>query len=399
MSATTSRPLPDPEISLRDARDFIVGSLLGRRTIGGCSEASLPLFVHDLLDALYRLVQSCHLPEFTDHGLPHLCSVVDRISRWELPPSVNVGSPLLCNNLDPGEAGVLLIAALVHDIGMLSQNPVDLPEDALQVKSKALWPDVATWVRQTHVDRLDKLVRRILRDPEHRKFLETTLFERAIDVAKAHQRWPWEWSDDWSFARDRGLAAVLAVADLLDEDSGRCDTLTLLGHREGNLSNRAHWLRHALTANRVLVTRGRICVKMIKPPETGDTLKPVYSALRNHFRLVNLYNADLQHVGASITNIDLEPSAGVPDRIADSLAGWDRLHGFATEQAFCYHILRTFMTLALKDGRRIDARTLNELQVAALEDVDTRILDACEGIAEPRSEFERAFAAISGSTE
>lgn len=361
----------------------------------------MPLFIHDLMDALYRLVQSCHLPEFTDHGLPHLCSVVDRISRWELPSSANVGSALLCNNLNPDEAGVLLVAALIHDIGMLSQNPKDLPDDTSPLKNKALWPDIAAWVRQTHVDRLEKLVRRVLSHPEHSRFLETTLFERAIAIAKAHQCWPWAWSGDWSAnPRDRGLAAVVAVADLLDEDSGRCDTLTLLDHREGNLANRAHWLRHALTANRILVTRGRVRVEMVKPPGTGDTLRPVYSALRNLFRLVKLYNADLQHLGASIADIDPDPSSDVPDQIAESLAGWDRLHGFATEHAFCYHVLRTFLPEALRDSRRIsDSWTRAELRDAELEDVDTSILDSCDVTAEPRSEFERAFAAISGRTE
>lgn len=393
----STRSLPDTEITLRDARDFILSSRLGRRAIGCDSEPSLPLFIHDLMDALYRLVQSCHLPEFTDHGLPHLCSVVDRISRWELAPSGK--DDFLCDNLDAREAGALLIATLIHDIGMLSQNPADLPADASQLKSKSHWPDIATWVRQTHVDRLEKLVRRALDIPDHRKLLESAHFARAIQIAKAHQCWPWEWSGDWtSNVRDRGLAAVVAVADLLDEDSGRCDTSTLLDHREGNLSNRAHWLRHALTANRVLVTHGRIRVDLVKPPRTGDALTPVYSAIRNHFRLVELYKTDLQHLRAAITNIDFTPSTGVPDQVARSLASWEKLPGFATEQAFCYHVLRTFLPLALNDHRRIDDRALAELRVAALESVDTRILDASDGTAEPRSEFERAFFAILGAT-
>lgn len=80
MSAIYLRPLPDPEIGLRDARDFILGSPLSRRALG-CSQPFLFLFLHDLLEVVYRLVQSCHLPEFTDHGLPHLCSLVDRVSR------------------------------------------------------------------------------------------------------------------------------------------------------------------------------------------------------------------------------------------------------------------------------------------------------------------------------
>ena len=127
MSRERFRSLPDPEINLRDARDFILSSLLARTALNG-TDSSLALFLHDLLDAIYRLALSCHLPEFTDHGLPHLCSLVDRVSRWELPPRPNNPRPYLCESLSSDEASVLLIALLIHDIGMLSQNPIDLPE-------------------------------------------------------------------------------------------------------------------------------------------------------------------------------------------------------------------------------------------------------------------------------
>src|SRR5206468_905627 len=132
------RPLPDPEISLRDARDFIISSSLARRAMAG-GPADMPLFLHDLLEIVHRLVQSCHLPEFTDHGLPHLCSLVDRVSRWET-PSVGAASPeSLCARLQPREAAILLIALLIHDLGMLSQNPIDLPDDATALQSKSQW--------------------------------------------------------------------------------------------------------------------------------------------------------------------------------------------------------------------------------------------------------------------
>lgn len=396
MPSSAERQVPDPEISLRDARDFIVTSPITRHAFG-CSDGDLPIFLQDILEAVYRLVQSCHLPEFTDHGLPHLCSLIDRISRWQLPPADGQRRHLT-DVLEPDEAAILLIATLVHDIGMLSQNPIDLPDNATPLQRKALWSDVAAWVRQTHVERLHKLLRRLLRHAKLGQFLDSELFNRAIDVATSHQRWPWDWEGEWTqLPRVRGLAAVVAVADLLDEDSARCDTRTLLEHREGNLSNRAHWLRHALTENRVLVVDGRIRVEMVKPPRTGDLLKPVYSALRNHFRLVVLYEADLKSLDARITNIDLNPSTGVPDRASLVLDRWDEIPGFATEQAFCFQILRTFMPLVLKDSRRMDAKMAAALRLASLEDVDSRLLDACEGTEEPRTEFERTFAAIAAS--
>jgi len=392
MTPNSVRPLPDPEIALRESRDFILGSRLARRAL--CSSVpNLALFVHDLIEAVHRLVQSCHLPEFTDHGLPHLCSLIDRISRWELP--ISPPRSLLCDNISSDEAGTLLIGTLIHDIGMLSQNPIDLPDGATHLQSKASWPDIASWVRQTHVDRMDKLVRRILFNAGYDGFLVGEMFINAAEVAKSHQRWPWEWRGDWTKApRLRGLAALIAVVDLLDEDSARCDTTTLLEHREGNELNRAHWLRHALTANRILVNNGRIRIEMIRPPNTGRVLKPVFSALRNHFRLVALYESDLLALNAPITNVDIEPSTGVPDREAPELSGWDRIRGFSTENALCFQLMRTFMSPVLKDARRCDAETIRGLRVASLEDVDLALLEACEGAAEPRTEVEKTFAAL-----
>jgi len=392
MKSAQSRPLPDPEISLRDARDFIFGSLLGRRALC-CPEIDLRLFLHDLLDAIYRLVRSCHLPEFTDHGLPHLCSLVDRISRWELRPD-DSGRIHLWQELSPDEAAILLIATLIHDIGMLSQNPINLPDDASHLKSKSLWPDIATWVRKTHVDRLEKLVCRLLRHAEHDAFLDSALYRTAVEVAKSHQSWHWEWEGEWTDTpRYRGLAAVVAVADLLDEDSARCDTTTLLEHREGTQLNRAHWLRHGLTSNRILVVNGRIHVEMVRPPGTEDSLRPVFSALRNHFKLVQLYNSDLSSIGAGI-EIDLIPSTGVPILVEPSLAGWREIGGFATENALCYQLLRSFLDLALKNFRGCSPKALEELKKISLEDVDLRLFYVCEGAFEPRTEFERTFTAI-----
>lgn len=62
------RTLPDPNLSLRDATDFIFGSSLSRKALETPISA-FTLIVRDLLEAIHRLAQSCHLPEFTDHGL------------------------------------------------------------------------------------------------------------------------------------------------------------------------------------------------------------------------------------------------------------------------------------------------------------------------------------------
>lgn len=119
------RPLPDTDLSLRDASDFIFESVLSRKALLNPSPPSLAVFLREIIGSIHRLTVSCHLPEFTDHGLNHLCSLVDRISRWTSPSG---GTPrLVVENLEPSECAVLLLATLIHDVGMLSQRPEDLP--------------------------------------------------------------------------------------------------------------------------------------------------------------------------------------------------------------------------------------------------------------------------------
>ena len=77
--------LPDPRITLREARDFVFSSLLGRLALDVTVWPQWPRVLHDLIEVVHHLVQSCHMPEFTDHGLPHICSLVDRVSLWESP--------------------------------------------------------------------------------------------------------------------------------------------------------------------------------------------------------------------------------------------------------------------------------------------------------------------------
>jgi hypothetical protein len=118
------RGLPDPDISLREARDFIFSSPLGRGALAALAWPQWPLVLHDLIEVIHRLVQSCHLPEFTDHGLPHLCSLIDRLSLWQ-----SGGGQAVVEQLTPDESATLLLATLLHDLGMLSQNEADLPDN------------------------------------------------------------------------------------------------------------------------------------------------------------------------------------------------------------------------------------------------------------------------------
>ena len=222
-------------------------------------------------------------------------------------------------------------------------------------------------------------------------------FAQAVRVAAAHQEWPWKWAGPWQQnARQRGLAALVAVSDLLDEDAARCDTPTLLRHREGNALNLAHWIRHGLTSNRIMVKNGSISVEMHRPPLADHRLRPVFGGLRNHFRLVSLYNDDLQAVNAAIPNIHFSPCTGLPDPQNPILENWQRLPGYPNVQALCYHLLRSFMALSLKDPERVPPTDLDRIRRVALEDVDLTILQGARSDQEPGTEIEQAFHAIAG---
>jgi len=93
-------------------------------------------------------------------------------------------------DFDSDHAAILLVATLVHDIGMLSQRPEDMPKPDDQLGGFSQ-KDVPSWVRQTHIPRLRNLLERILEETEFRDHINHTIISRAIKVAQAHGKWPW----------------------------------------------------------------------------------------------------------------------------------------------------------------------------------------------------------------
>ncbi len=387
------RLLPDPDLALRDASDFIFDSALGRRALQEPEPRCLAVFLREVIQTIYRLTVSCHLPEFTDHGLGHLCSLVDRLSRWTTIPSPN-GSSLIVDQLSSTEATVLLFATLLHDIGMLSQRPEDLPPESAGTRSVQ---DVPNWVRSTHIARMERLTVRLLHGTQFDVLTQHTVVQRAFTVARAHGRWPWEWSSLQFPERDAGLAAMVAVADLLDEDSMRCDSATLLRHRYGDALNCAHWMRHGLTANRVLVIDGRINVRLARPPRTDARAESILTALRNHYRLVMLYLAALGQVNASLLSVDFDPPIGLPNSEAAELDGWSDMPEFRFQSALVYHLLESFMPEALLDARRISEENIQRLVTLGLQRIDLTEFYQIRGTSAPRTSLEQSFHALLGS--
>jgi hypothetical protein len=386
------RQLPDPDLSFRDGLDYILDSALCHRAFSDPHPKDLVLIVRETALLIDRLTRSCHLPEFTDHGLPHLCSLLERISSWtsDDPP----GRPqLLVERLSPEECSILLLAVLFHDIGMLSQRPDDLPRPAPPWALKSM-NDVPNWVRSTHILRMRGLVCRGLSNRQGTQ-PNDRLIQRSLSVAAAHGSWPWQDEFAQLSERDRALAAVLAVADLMDEDSNRCDLTTLLNHRQGTELNRAHWVRHGLTIGRLQISSDQINVRLVSiPGASSAAMSPVFAALRNHFRLVRLYSSALAAIKAGSLNFRFSPDSGVPIETNRELSQWENIPGFTTDNAISFQLLSTFFPVALLDNEKATPEEMNEAR-SLLEPVDLKDFCAVRGKVEPRSTYEQVARALS----
>ena len=395
MKISNERTLPDNDLTLKNSRDFIMNSLLARRALTSkCLAGELSILLNDLIEKIYRLSLSCHMPEFTDHGLSHISSLVERVSSWTV-----ANGQRLVEFLNSDDAARLLVAILIHDLGMLSQRAEHLPADIAPEKQKALNPKISNWVRKTHIDRLvllfKDLVKELKSDFKYTFRVDDTFIKDTLKIACSHDKWAWEFEfkkDNLSF-----LAAVLAVVDLLDEDSARCDTMTMIKHRHGDELNKAHWIRHCLTANRVSIEMSRIKVLLVKPANWSNDslLEPLYSAIRNHFKLIKLYNGTLKYgtLDAAI-EIDFSPSTGVPSKVANELKCWNEIDGYGTEQAFCYQLLNSFMNIALKEDMKEDE--LKHIKRISMEDIELTEFKRIRSESIPRSEYEKSFYALLG---
>lgn len=317
----------DFKTDLRVASDFILSTNLCRKALESSLPGGVANIIRDILIAIDMLVQSCHLPEFTDHGIPHLVSLVERADQW------TVGDDkYLVELLNSDEAALLILSILTHDMGMLSQDPLDMEA----VQSTKGMSDVASWVRKTHCTRLPRLLRRILTAKGYTEFTTSKYFDLLCCISMAHEEWSWQdkaqhypdirkiapnvSADGYIVSADRacGIAAVVSVCDILDEDSLRCDTETLLLHRQGNALNKAHWIRHLLTKERVYIKRNKFAVtfrwlryemdqrvqpQIVNDPsgcQSGSRRQTTLDALKNQFSSALLYNDDLSAIKADL---------------------------------------------------------------------------------------------------
>lgn len=336
--------LPDFKIGLREATDFVFASELCRKAVNAFFPISITNVIRDLLSSIDVLSKNCHIPEFTDHSLLHVVSVIDRASEW----TVNNGMRLV-DKLTARECSLLILSLICHDLGMLSQDPNDLPDG--EVRHIV---DVSTWVRRTHCQRLPKLLERLLLNFRttsggvvYKEFTDSVFFRVMCYIAMAHQEWSWqktpspenyrgieeqadkvekEYGGPMGKKRLFAIASIVAVCDLLDEDSARCDTETLLLHKQGTALNKAHWIRHLLTKNRVLVRNNRFNVQFRWPAfyidprgkkinedpsgcNDGAARMIVLEAMKNHYSSALLYNDDLRRIDAGLDEPIFDPDS------------------------------------------------------------------------------------------
>ena len=294
------RNLPDFNIELSQAIDFIMDSNIAKKAFEREPFSNFTNLIRMLLASIDRLADNCHMPEFTNHAMPHICSLIKRASEW----GVNNG---WLSHISSEEAGMLLLAIISHDIGMLSQDAKNLP-DSDAINSRKGLADLANWTRQTHVIRLKKLLLLIMEESGCLNDANRKYIKLAADMGATHSCWPKDKRFDckvFKHARIRksnimALCAVIAVVDLLDEDTSRCDTETLVKHKRGNSENIAHWARHTLTVNVSEIKNNCVDVTLQDLSDTPKDFDNIYLALKNHYRLIMLYNDVLQAIDATI---------------------------------------------------------------------------------------------------
>ncbi|MBC7078092.1 MAG: hypothetical protein H5T92_07300, partial [Synergistales bacterium] len=151
--------------------DHVLASALGRLAVetGLVQRAGRPAaanLLRECVEQIIRMADQCQLQEFTEHGLSHIASLVDRIDSWTTSRGVS-----LVNALTNDEAFLLLFAVITHDIGMLSQRESDLPEQA-RTRFAMVFADLPVWVRRTHVHRIEAILRRTL-GQRYRDFVDS----------------------------------------------------------------------------------------------------------------------------------------------------------------------------------------------------------------------------------
>lgn len=150
------KQIPDFDTELDQSISFIFESEITKKALVRSPFDNFANILLEIIHSIDRLADNCHIAEFTNHAMPHICSIIKRASKW-------AESDGWVKRISSQEAAYLLLALLIHDIGMLSQDAKYIPvkERSKYIKGSS---DIANWVRRTHVIRIDGLVKYILNE-------------------------------------------------------------------------------------------------------------------------------------------------------------------------------------------------------------------------------------------
>lgn len=145
------KQIPNFDTELDQSVSFVFGSPITKKALIRPPFDEFANILVEIIQSIDRLADNCHMAEFTNHAMPHICSIIKRASEW-------AESDGWIKKISSQEAAYLLLALLVHDIGMLSQDAKYIPiqERSKYIKGSA---DIANWVRRTHVIRIEGLVK------------------------------------------------------------------------------------------------------------------------------------------------------------------------------------------------------------------------------------------------
>lgn len=366
------KQIPDFDIELNQTVSFVFESQITKKAMERPPFDDFANILVEIIQSIDRLADNCHMAEFTNHAMPHICSIIKRASEW-------AESDGWIKKISSQEAAYLLLALLIHDIGMLSQDAKYIPaqERSKYIKGSS---DIANWVRRTHVIRIEGLVKHILDDYIKKDSKLEKHVNVIIGMAGSHDKWPWQQGfvschdeiREFNLIESRiaALNAIIAVCDLLDEDSNRCDTIVLMKHHHGTVENMAHWIRHALTKEVIGVNNQEVTVIFRSITSKIPNFEMVYRALRNHYRLVKLYNEKLVHLDAQIIHINFMPNDGLPvykDIISDELEIYRQIPELRNN--LVPQLMSTFMKEALNKDEN-DGQLRQKLDTVGLECID-----------------------------
>lgn len=363
------KELPNFNINISQAINYIFESDLAVLAFANPPFINFVNIVRRTIETIDRLSENCNMPEFTNHGLRHICSLVKRTSEWAITDG-------WIEKINCKEAGYLLMALLVHDLGMLSQEPSDLSSDVALEYKRGIG-DLATWVRKTHVLRLSKLLHRIFYEFENENIEVKNHIEAIAQMAASHNYWPWDEQYDIDekltkfigIEKDRieGLNGVIAIVDLLDEDSNRCDSEALIKHKRGNKINIAHWYRHALTAKVNPIKNHKVKIILRAIDGMDESFEDVFKVIRNQFRIVLVYKKYLSVIDAQIDELEFEPMNEMPkvDKEIKELGVWNE----KVELKYSMKELLMLTFISEARGERCNSKLYNELAKFNLEQV------------------------------